>query len=160
MSEQPLTEKLTCASKAFATMGYDLSCCDQAVIELRRLSAENERLRQESDYYEGLEEGIKVGRKEMSAEVTRQKGINATHLEEHQRLFTENAALRSLLNDAAPSCCDIDIIRELGLLESERVSTEQTDVLPETAIQERCRHIGDTRTEGGMTFCDDCGEPL
>ncbi len=25
---------------------------------------------------------------------------------------------------------------------------------------EQCRHIGDTRTEGGMTYCEDCDEPL
>ncbi len=50
------------------------------------------------------------------------------------------------------------------------VSAEQTPVCPETAIEKdctqngykdtNCRHLGDTRTEGGMTYCDDCGEPL
>ena len=40
-------------------------------------------------------------------------------------------------------------------------STEQTPVCPNTAIeqdnQERCRHIGNTWTAGGQTYCDDCG---
>ncbi len=149
MSEQPLTEKLTCASKAFATMGYDLSCCDQAVIELRRLSAENERLRQESDYYEGLEEGIKVGRKEMSAEVTRQKGINATHLEEHQRLFTENERLTKIILTETdkfmdPPCCICGYDgrgyyqpeeHPCAAIWHERVSTEPAPVSPKTAIE-------------------------
>lgn len=37
------------------------------------------------------------------------------------------------------------------------VSTEQTQETPE---QERCRHIGDTWTAGGQTYCDDCGVEL
>jgi len=34
MSKQSLQEVLRCAEKAFATMGYDLSCCGKAADEL------------------------------------------------------------------------------------------------------------------------------
>ena len=36
MTDQPLTEVLRMAEKAFATMGYDLSCCGKAADELER----------------------------------------------------------------------------------------------------------------------------
>jgi hypothetical protein len=66
-------------------------------------------------------------------------------------LSAENSRLKSALHpgEAVCDCCE---------RMSPRVSTEHTqDVGSTTQKVGKCRHIGDTRTEGGRTFCDQCG---
>ena len=41
-----------------------------------------------------------------------------------------------------------------------RVSTEQTDVSPNTAIEKDCSHTGDRVSKGGEEYCDDWGAAL
>ena len=78
-------------------------------------------------------------------------------LEEISRLSAENSLLKRKLAAIEPfSRRDTELVYEdMGL-----VFTEQTPVCPETAIQRDCSHMGDHRTEGGMTYCDDCGVEL
>ena len=107
--------------------------------------------------------------KRLSAENERQKHINTTHLEEHQRLVAENERLT-------------DSMHRLQALawkyKMERVSTEQKpktldeslreqinrglypDVSPNTAIEKDCSHTGDRVSKGGEEYCDDCGAAL
>ena len=96
------------------------------------------------------------------------------------RLSAENSRYREALEDIASSVADeaynqIDVSGQWMLDRARRalVSTEQTcsqdgnkDIRQyaskseEWRIQHQCRHTGDTRTEGGMTFCDKCGVEL
>ena len=135
--------------------GPDEACpyclCDRAFQELRSASAENTAAQAKEAYALGkLEETLKI-EGELRAENERQKHINTTLLKEHQRLIDVIEVARAIVSK--DGILEADFIRLEAALE--RVSTEQTPVSPNTAI-ERCRHMGDTRTEGGMTFCDEC----
>ena len=93
----------------------------------------------------------------LSAENERQKHINATHLEEHQRLVAENSRLKGVL---------AELTNTLGL--DAPVSTGQDCTQngnddrgsEQYANPEHCHHLGDTWTAGGQTYCDDCGVEL
>ena len=118
--------------------------------EVQRLSGENERLA--SCYGE---EVLKTQLERRENE--RQKRINATHLEEHQRLVAENERLKSYCRDYTEMT---SITLNVPDKQREAFNAAVSTVQKRTQNGNKCRHMGDTRTEGGMTFCDECGAEL
>ena len=114
-------------------------------VEVKRLSAENERLRQESDYYEGLEEGIKVGRKEMSAEIKtndRRYRMAQDRANDDIECLSAEGALKDAVVEAARVFLENDKTQALTGSKQlkdalERVSTGLTkaDISPKTATE-------------------------
>ena len=86
-------------------------------------------------------------------------------LECYVRESAENSRLKGVIELATTTLWQGNEKTALDLLqeEYERVSTvpAKADASPNTATekdnQERCRHIGNTWTAGGQTYCDDCG---
>ena len=119
----------------------------EAADEIERLSAENKRLTALSE----------ADAKEIGS-YRKRKGLRGGWKkdgEEIERLLAENRNQMAFIKVLAASG------NEYAIDYVERVSTEHTqsgDVC--TQDQERCRHMGDTRTEGGMTFCDESGVEL
>ncbi len=138
------------------TMDNFLGQLKQKDAEISRLSSENERLKSQLDEFVYVEDNPTY---ESEAERLQKIIVKA-----YQHLgFTsaKNQTMR-ILGTGLPNRKDSE--------HKERVSTEQTPVCPETAMDKdctqngnkdtNCRHLGDTRTEGGMTYCDDCGVEL
>ncbi len=116
--------------------GYNDQALDKYWKENKRLIAENKRL-------EALDKNWLRASEQWVAEIERQKHINTTHLEEHQRLVAENTLLKSRIRDALhclvdhnfdegedPRICDLAIAYQ-----NATVSTEQAPVSPKTAIE-------------------------
>ena len=115
---------------------YNDQALDKYWKENKQLIAENKRL-------EALDKDWLRASEQWAAEIERQKHINATHLEEHQRLVAENKVLaESLLEAMEWNWCDDDwpevmgnTFKQYADYALERVSTEQAPVSPKTAIE-------------------------
>ena len=128
----------------------------------------------------GISEGAewKAKYRKLAAALSYEKeGRTISPADELSRLSAENERLENRLNLAFEMLNDhgVDNAAIMKHIKSlmERVSTEQTRTQngnkdtrqyasksEEFRIQHQCRHLGDTRTEGGMTFCDKCGVEL
>ena len=157
-------------------------------VENKRLSAENERLRQESDYYEGLEEGIKVGRKEMSAENSLKDAVIDALLavKEKQKMYEPIESLEGWFHveKALAALFSTEHAfferskKKFGKAYKALAGTEQKskaldkslrerinrglypDVCPETAIQKDSTQNGNKDTTTTTSFCGRCGNEI